>query len=345
MFILKGGETLKLEVRDNYFDNLKGFLIICVILGNSLEYIAPSSIDFHYLILFLYLFHMPLFTFISGYCCKKSKRTTHEKVTDTVKLYLFAQIFYYFFNKVILHKTLEFELLKPSWTLWYLLALAFWYIISDYIHDYKKAFLMSVILSLILGFDKTIGTYASSSRIFFFLPFFIVGLKFDKDKFLEKFKNYTIPISLLFFTILGIVYFIVDFTDVELLFEYTDYKFYVSNATFPFLIRVFHYIGAFIIGIFMLLIFPSKKLFLSWIGKNSLVLYVSHAAIIQALTIKPILKYNNWLQGIISEAFIILAVISFTYLYTKIKPKLIHLKYNTIKQKEKTSHHHIFSKK
>ena len=329
---------MKLEARDNYFDNLKGFLIICVILGNSLEYIAPTAIDFHYLILFLYLFHMPLFTFISGYCCKKSKRTTHEKVIDTVKIYLLAQTFYYLFNKFILHRTLKFELLKPSWTLWYLMALVFWYIISDYIHDYKKSFIISVLLSLALGFDKTIGTYASSSRIFFFLPFFIVGLAFDKNQFLNNFRKYAIPTSFLLLSILGIVYFIVDFTDVELLFEYTDYTFYVSSATFPFLIRVFHYISAFIIGVFMLLIFPSKRLFLSWIGKNSLVLYVSHAAIIQAMTIRPILKYNNWLQGMISETFIILVIISFTYLYTKIKPKLIHLKYYNIKLKEKFFH-------
>lgn len=336
---------MKLEAHDNYFDNLKGFLIICVILGNSLEYIAPSTIDFHYFILFLYLFHMPMFAFISGYCCKKSKRTTHEKVIDTIKIYLFAQIFYYLFNKFILHKTIKFELLKPSWTLWYLLALAFWYIISDYINDYKKAFFMSIILSLILGFDKTIGTYASSSRIFFFLPFFIAGLEFNKDKFLKAFRKYTLPFLLLLSVILGIVYLIVDFTDVELLFEYTDYTFYVPSATFPFFIRVFHYIGAFIIGIFMLLIFPSKKLFLSWIGKNSLILYVSHAAIIQALTIRPILKYNNWLQGIISEAFIVLLVISFTYLYIKLKPILANLKYSTMKIKERGVHYHIFSSK
>lgn len=329
-------------MRDNYFDNLRGFLIICVILGNSLEYISPTTIDFHYLLLFIYLFHMPLFTFISGYFCKKSKRSTQEKVIDTAKIYLSAQIFYYIFNKIILNRTLEFELLKPSWTLWYLFALTFWYILSDYIHDYKKAFMISIILSLILGFDKTIGTYASSSRIFFFLPFFIAGSAFNKDKFLDKFRNYIILISLFLITILGIVYAIVDFTDVELLFEYTNYTFYIDSATFPFLIRVFHYIGGFIIGIFMLLAFPNKELFLSWIGKNSLILYVSHAAIIQILTIKPILKYANWLQGIISETFIILFVICFTYLYTKIKPKLVHLKYNAVKLKEKTIHYHIF---
>ena len=67
------------KIRDNYFDNLRGFLIICVIVGNSLEYISPSSVNPHYLILFLYMFHMPLFTFISGYFVKKANEALLKK--------------------------------------------------------------------------------------------------------------------------------------------------------------------------------------------------------------------------------------------------------------------------
>lgn len=318
---------LNLKKRDNYFDNLRGFLIICVIIGNSLEYSYPHPTKIHYLILFLYLFHMPLFTFISGYFCKKSKRTTQEKVVDTIKIYLFAQIFYYLFNKIIMNKIEDFQLLKPSWTLWYLLSLIFWYIIQDYIHDYKRAFIISIIISLVLGFDETISTYASSSRILFFLPFFIAGLTFDKGKFLEKYKKYSIIILILALIVLGILYIIEDRIYIELFFEYTNYRFYTSSATLPFLARIFHYIGAFIIGGFILLVFPSRKLFLCWIGKNSLILYISHGAIIQLLTIKPILKYENLIQSIFSEILILLITMLVTYIYTKAKPRLINFKH------------------
>lgn len=313
-------------MRDSYFDNLRGFLILCVIVGNSLEYIYQTAIDIHYLVLFIYLFHMPLFTFISGYFCKKSKRTTQEKVIATVKLYLFSQIFYHLFNKIILKGTSNFELLKPNWTLWYLFALTFWYILSDYIHNYKKAFIISIIISLFLGFDKTIGPYASSSRIFFFLPFFIAGFAFDKDILLEKYKKYTLHISLLVFIVLGTLFTIKDITYVELFFEYTYYTSYTSSSIFPFLIRIFHYVGAFVIGAFILLIFPNKNIFLSWIGRDSLILYISHAAIIQTLTIKPILRYSNIIEFILSEMFIIVVILLFTYLYRKSKIKLINLK-------------------
>lgn len=294
------------KIRDNYFDNLRGFLIICVIVGNSLEYISPSTVNPHYLILFLYMFHMPLFTFISGYFCKKSSRSTVEKVIDTTKIYLFAQTFYFIFNRYILdRKSLRFQLLYPSWTLWYLMALIVWYIISDYTKNYKLAFILSVATSLIVGFDESIGTYASASRVFFFMPFFIAGMAFNKEAFIEKYKKYSIHLLMLTCVILIILFKIREFTDVEYFFEYSNYTFFSASALYPFLLRLFHYIGGFIICSFFLIIFTGKKTLFTWFGKNSLVLYISHAAVIQLLTLRPILKFGSWLQLILSEIFII----------------------------------------
>lgn len=297
------------QKRDNYFDNLRGFLIICVIVGNSLEYISPSSVNPHYLILFLYMFHMPLFTFISGYFCKKSKRSTVEKVVDTTKIYLFAQTFYFIFNRYILDRTsVKFQLLYPSWTLWYLLALTVWYVISDYIKNYKCAFILSVAASLIIGFDASVGSYASVSRIFFFMPFFIAGMAFKKDIFIEKYKKYSMHLGVLTCIVLVILFAIRGFTDVEYFFEYTNYTYHLDSALYPFIMRVFHYVGGFIICSFLLIVFTNKKTILTWFGKNSLVLYISHAAVIQLLTLRPILKYGSWVQLILSEAFIVIVL-------------------------------------
>ncbi|MGN0145028.1 MAG: acyltransferase family protein [Clostridium sp.] len=307
------------KTRDNYFDNLRGFLILAVIIGNSLEYISPSSIDPHYLILFLYMFHMPLFTFISGYFCRKSKRSTADKVFDTARIYFFAQIFYFIFNRYILNRTsVKFQLLYPSWTLWYLLALTIWYVISDHIKNYKKAFILSVIASLLIGFDGSIGTYASGSRVFFFLPFFIAGMAFNKEHFLEKYRKYAVHFSILTSIILLILFFIREFTSVEYLFEYASYTYYNDSILYAFILRIFHYIGGFIICGFLLIVFTDKKTFLTWFGRNSLILYISHAAVIQLLTLKPILKYGSWLQLILSESFIIIVLFALAIIIQKL---------------------------
>lgn len=316
--------------RDNYFDNLRGFLIICVIIGNSLEYIYPTNVNPHYLILFLYMFHMPLFTFISGYFCKKSSRTTQQKVIDTTKIYLSAQIFYFLFNRFVMERTIRFQLFYPSWTLWYLLALTVWYVISDYIKNYKRAIIISIILTLLIGFDGSIGSYASISRIFFFLPFFIAGMAFNKELFIEKFKKYVIPLGIGALVVSIILFVFRDITDVDLLFEYADYTFFTENPLYPFIVRVFHYIGGFIMCYFLLLIFTSKKTIFTWLGKNSLYLYVFQAAVIQ-LFVKldyPILKYNNWIQLIISELIILISIIAVSFVYLMVKKFILNYKNN-----------------
>lgn len=53
-----------------YLDNLKGFLIILVILGHCIEY-GTESFDENTLFKIIYSFHMPLFFMISGYLSYK----------------------------------------------------------------------------------------------------------------------------------------------------------------------------------------------------------------------------------------------------------------------------------
>lgn len=54
------------NLRLNYLDNLKGFLIICVILGHAIQFSNPSF-DNVPLFRFIYSFHMPLFMWVSGF--------------------------------------------------------------------------------------------------------------------------------------------------------------------------------------------------------------------------------------------------------------------------------------
>ena len=53
-----------------YVDNLRGFLIILVVLGHCIQHL---DIDFDHNIVFRYIysFHMPLFMFISGFVSYK----------------------------------------------------------------------------------------------------------------------------------------------------------------------------------------------------------------------------------------------------------------------------------
>lgn len=54
--------------RNELLDILKGFAIILVVLGHSVQYLLGNNNE-NWLFSFIYSFHMPLFMFISGYVC------------------------------------------------------------------------------------------------------------------------------------------------------------------------------------------------------------------------------------------------------------------------------------
>ncbi|WP_242824792.1 hypothetical protein [Clostridium botulinum] len=121
---------------------------------------------------------------------------------------------------------------------------------------------------------------------------------------------------------LGILYVLKDETSVELLFEYTNYTFYYDTSTYPLFIRVLHYIGAFSILGVIFSICTSNKTSISWIGKNSLYLYISHAAAIQLMVKFRLFKIDTPLQIVVSEIILILILCLITYLYLNIKNKI-----------------------
>lgn len=315
----RGGSVIK--TRDFYFDTLKGFLIICVIIGNSLEHANPTSIDPHYFLLVLYMFHMPLFAFVSGYFCKKSRRTTTEKVIEIFKLYIGVQIFYFFFERFIGNSYVRLEFLSPKWTMWYLLSLIFWYVISDYIKNKKKWFIASIIIALLIGMDRSVGVYISTSRTFFFLPFFIAGLAFNKESYLVKIRKHKFKLVALSAIILSILYLLADSTPLELLFEYSTYTEYFDRIYFPLFIRGLHYLGAFIIGATIMAFVPEKKTPISIIGENSLIMYVTHGAVVKYLYKQPWVRYNTPLNVFLSEVVILGTVIAITLTYSHLKKK------------------------
>lgn len=263
---------------------------------------------------------MPLFVFVSGYFSTKSNRTTQERVVSILKIYLLAQFFYFIVNKIIFeNSSSEFQIFSPNWTMWYFLSLMCWYIISDFIKKKKIWFILSILISLYIGFDESVGAYASISRTFFFLPYFIAGMSFKKE-FIEKLSKYKYTLAMLSLVFLVILYFLSDDIQVDLLFQYTRYLTYFDRPSFPFFIRIFHYIGSFILGAFIISAIPKRKTKLSKVGEISIVLFLSHSFIIKILYKYSFVNYSTPLKVLISELTILLITILVSLLYVYIKP-------------------------
>ena len=67
--------------RDYYFDNLKAVLIFLVVLGH---FLLPIYDDAFLVVLkrLIYVFHMPLFVFVSGYFSKNIYKNGNKKTRE-----------------------------------------------------------------------------------------------------------------------------------------------------------------------------------------------------------------------------------------------------------------------
>lgn len=171
--------------RRNYkFDNIKFLLMFLVLFGHSLELFKGDERKLIYQI--IYVFHMPAFIFITGYFAKFQPKKILQRYVIT---YFVFQTLYQIFDAIVMKETWEFTLqyTKPYWHLWFLMAVAFYYALLPFIQTQKVKYQIgiiatAIIVSLLAGYDKTIGYTLTLSRFLTFMPFFVLGYYAAKHK-------------------------------------------------------------------------------------------------------------------------------------------------------------------
>lgn len=167
--------------RSAYFDNLKGVLIILVVMGHLA---APIGTADHHavsaIVDFFFIFHMPLFIFVSGLFCKSAYRDGRFR-SDVVLFYLVVCL--------LMYTGLQLEIM--SWgndkaynpfTLgggsvpWYLMALAIYVGMTPFFSRIRPSIAVSaaVVVACAAGYFK-LGDVFTASRVVVFLPFFLMG--------------------------------------------------------------------------------------------------------------------------------------------------------------------------
>lgn len=198
--------------REYSYDNIKFVLIFLVVFAHLLEVNgAFNGKDLLYKL--IYSFHMPMFIFLSGYFARYSRQ---KIVFSFVYTYILMQILYSAFKYYVLTQEpaepFSLNFTTPYWLLWYLLALVFFYLLIPFFRQSdrrKQALILTVLftVSLLFGFDRTIGYYFSLARFFSFLPFFVLGMYMkDRSKEIEEFiKSKSLKAFLLSFLLSAVL--------------------------------------------------------------------------------------------------------------------------------------------
>ena len=180
------------KLRNACYCNLKLGLLFLVILGHWIEPEIGSEPELYRLYRLIYLFHMPLFVFLSGLFIKDS-RSCLRQLKRMAPLYLLCQAVAVALGQAPWH--------TPWWILWYLLSLCCWLGISALLLRRKRGrwtiLFLSVALACLAGKISWIGRPFSLSRTVVFFPYFWLGVLLSPDIPWQKLRLLTLPALLL----------------------------------------------------------------------------------------------------------------------------------------------------
>ena len=312
-----------------YFDNLKGLLILFVILVHTIT-VCSSHFGFDRSVFKIIMFFLiPLFIFITGVFAKKSKRTPFKRAVKMLIIYIVLQILitiYYTYVLHIINPTKS--ILIPRFTLWYLLTCVYLYL-AEYLfrnYKFKPVFITSLILALLIGFVKPINDTLSFTRTITGLPFFILGYYSEEINILKLTKKYKSIILTL--TIIITIWFLFNrnfflFKDTYLKYNYFSYR----TPGECFIKRCLIYIVVFVYSSFILNVVPKGKNFLTYLGSRTLIIYILHGVLLKTIH-RLNLFISNPIVGTIIVYFLVLFLcLIIEYLFSKFN-KIINKNFN-----------------
>lgn len=300
-----------------FLDNLKGLLILLVVAGHFLLPVKNENVTSGYLFNIIYLFHMPLFVFVSGFFAKsifKNGRLRVEKIASVALLAVLFQI------TVLLghpEKIFSVRILSFSAAPWYLLSLASWYALVPLLKSLRPlpAVVISVCIALAVGCSQELGSFLAIARTCVFLPFFVLGYYCTKNH-LIRIRESKLPTLC---AVLAIVFMIAyAFTDGAcappryLVYGRLPYR---GDTLTAMVDRLEYFAIAVVFSLAVLRIVPSKKTMLSQWGKQTLAIYILHRLVCMFLRGFGFYKLAIWEDPVLGTLSLLVISVVVTALF------------------------------
>ena len=270
---------------------MKLLLIIFVIFGHLLELFKSNNLIPTKIYLIIYTFHMPIFIFLTGMFAKFNKK----RIFSLIYIYAVFQIMYRKYDMQLFNTGTEliYKYSTPYWLLWYVFVVIVYNLLIPLFETKRgveKVIISTIViwLSLIVNKAGDIGYYASISRFFTFLPYFVLGFYFKDyvgkiDDFFNK-RNIVRYVSLAvsFILVILVCRYIYNTDKVTQNMLYGSYSY--ESAKYGISYKLKFFLFALVWFIFFYLLLPNKKIpFVSILGSNTLTIYLFHGFYVKKL--------------------------------------------------------------
>lgn len=301
------------KTRDSFFDNYKAFLILCVVIGHFMDHFTSDFRIAEILRIYIYFFHIPAFSFISGYFAKKNNyKVLIQKLL--FPYFIFQSIYFIMYTGI--GRDVSYHLISPYFTLWYLIALFAWRLVIDHFKKLPHPILLSLIGSILIGFIPDCGDFLSISRIVSFFPFFVMGHFFKKEQFDRIFSRFSMKIGA-FTLMLALFLFIYRYNflfEIPVLNCQDSYE-SLGQETFGWLFRMTYLPFATCLIYAIGALVPKKQTPVTFLGKYTMRVYLCHGLVYKFLTFgTDVLDLvNSYQDFVIYFACIILLAFALSY--------------------------------
>ena len=281
--------------RDLRIDNVRGFLIILVVVGHFLLPLQESNTRLITGILYvIYVFHMPCFVMLSGYYAKsvyKNGRFRWGKAVQMLWLYFVYEIIVFFTEGLAYGFKSHFpNFFRESGAPWYLLSLTLWYLTIPLFHGFSgKRSSAAIVLAMFpavafLKYVIRVGSFLCLDRTVSFLPFFYLGYFSTQntlDRYLASRFKRPVDLAAVFLVLLVLVGARDLFFKYNLVVYGADYNRWAPDL-YPraWLIHLIWCVMAVVISLGLVGLMLQRRMFLvTELGRNTLQIYFLHRPI------------------------------------------------------------------
>lgn len=320
------GEGMQ-EERIYKWDMVKFILIYLVVLGHVCDYYTSGSnlqINENRIFIYIYLFHMPLFIFISGLF---GKRNINEKRYGSI--FSFLVLFYIMklmktgFDEIV-WQCGSFSFFRESGIPWYAFAMFVYYLVTIQMRRFNKkvVFIIAIIISCLAGYVSQINSFLVCSRILVFYPFFFAGYCADAKKLQQILSEKRVRVAAgLFLAVTAlIVYKKIDvlYAFRPLLTGQNPYKTLQGYYRYGALFRGMYYVLAFLMSASVISLVPEVKKYNIFVklGSRTLPIYVFHNLLLSYLIFETPLNEikDSFFCPLVFEFILALLIVMFTSL-------------------------------
>lgn len=286
--------------RDHYWDSLKVVLIFLVVYAHTISPFKVESTINTATYNFIYLFHMPLFIFISGRFSHIHNKIRYiHRIWRLIETYIIFQIILTTISLIHGGHLSLACFITPKWILWYLPALVYWRLIIYFTPERwflhrKSIIILSLFLSLAIGYIQ-IGYTFAIHRAICFLPFFLGGYYSTEIHILNYIKK--IP----FCTAIGLLLLIFLFNSFGLNENisyichcpYSDWNHNFEILSYPFIRFLYILFVITLCAVIMRII--STSVIAKW-GNTTMFTYIYHSLIL-SLVLFPLISRGHLPKG------------------------------------------------